>query len=120
MGASPIIKNPVNNSTIPLMKKTDTSPDARRVQIDIYRLMTPARKFELIAEAYEFGKSLAMAGIRLRYPDATEEQVREIWARQHLGDELYEQAYGSKENEQRRASNDDRKARRPTSTAGNL
>ena len=99
MTVSSMIEISVNNSTIPLMKNSDTSSDARRVQIDIYRRMTPARKFELIAEAYEFGKSLAMAGIRLRYPDATEEQVREIWARQHLGDELYEQAYGSKEDE---------------------
>jgi len=83
-----------------LMNNSDTSPDARRVVCELYRKMTPARKFELISQAYEFGRSLAMAGIRLRHPDATEEQVREIWARQHLGDELYDQAYGNRENEQ--------------------
>ncbi|HLB72498.1 MAG TPA: hypothetical protein VJJ98_00620 [Sedimentisphaerales bacterium] len=86
------------------MNKSDTSPDARRVQTDLYRRMNPARKFELICRAYEFGRDLAMAGIRLRHPDATDAEVRVIWARQHLGGELYEQAYGSKDNERRRTS----------------
>jgi len=82
------------------MNNSDTSPEARRVVCQLYRRMTPARKFELISQAYEFGRSLVIAGIRLRHPDATDAQVRIIWARQHLGDELYEQAYGSKDNEQ--------------------
>ncbi|MBL7153846.1 MAG: hypothetical protein ISS79_09020 [Phycisphaerae bacterium] len=81
------------------MTKSDTSPDARRVVCELYRKMTPARKFELISQAYEFGRSLAMAGIRLRHPEATDQQVRQLWARQHLGDELYEKAYGGKEDE---------------------
>jgi hypothetical protein len=81
------------------MNSSDTSPEARRVVCEIYRKMTPARKFELISQAYEFGKSLAMAGIRLRNPGATDAEVREMWARQHLGDELYERAYGGKEDE---------------------
>ncbi len=84
---------------MPLMTKSDTSPDARRVVCELYRKMTPARKFELISQAYEFGRSLAMAGIRLRHPEATDQQVRQLWARQHLGDELYEKAYGGKEDE---------------------
>jgi hypothetical protein len=83
------------------MKNSDTSPNARRVVCELYRRMTPARKFELISQAYEFGRSIAMAGIRLRNPEATDEQARRIWARQHLGRELFEQAYGSKDNEQR-------------------
>lgn len=99
LGASPIVKDPVNNSTIPLMKNTDTSPDARRVVCELYRRMTPARKFELISQAYEFGRSLAMAGIRLRHPNATDTEIRNIWARQHLGDELYEKVYRRRNNE---------------------
>jgi len=92
---------------MPFMKNSDTSPDARRVVCELYRRMTPARKFELICRAYEFGRDLAMAGIRLRNPEATDGQVRLAWVRQHLGPELYEQAYGSKDNEQRRASDGD-------------
>jgi len=89
------------------MKNSDTSPEARRVVCELYRRMTPARKFELISQAYDFGRSIAMAGIRLRNPEATDEQARSIWARQHLGRELYEQAYGSKDNELRRTSDSD-------------
>jgi hypothetical protein len=92
---------------MPFMKNRDTSPEARRVQIGLYRRMTPARKFELISQAYEFGRVLAMAGIRLRHPNATDGQVRRIWASQHLGRELYEQAYGSKGNERGRTSDSD-------------
>jgi len=95
------IETPSNNSRMPYMKNSDTSAEARRVVCELYRKMTPARKFELISQAYEFGRSLAMAGIRLRHPEATDEQVRQLWARQHLGSELYEQAYGSKNNGQR-------------------
>jgi hypothetical protein len=93
------LKYPLDTGRIPLMNKSDTSPEAMRILCELYRKMTPARKFELISQAYEFGKSLAMAGIRLRHPRASDAEVREMWARQHLGDELYEQAYEGKENE---------------------
>ena len=96
-----MVEIPLCNSTMSLMNNSDTSPDARRVVCELYRRMTPARKFELISQAYEFGRSLAMAGIRLRHPEATDAQVHHMWARQHLGAELYEQAYGSKNNGQR-------------------
>jgi hypothetical protein len=39
-----------------------------------------------------------MAGIRLRNPQAADQQVRLMWARQHLGREIYERAYASKGN----------------------
>ena len=76
--------------------KSDTSPEAQRVQDDIYRRMSPARKYQLIFQTYEMGRQLALAGLRMRYPDATEEEIWHLWARQHLGDELYEEVYGSR------------------------
>ncbi|OHB63407.1 MAG: hypothetical protein A2Y76_13960 [Planctomycetes bacterium RBG_13_60_9] len=78
----------------PNPKMTDTTPEAQRVQYDIYRRMSPARKFRLICDAYEMGKQLARAGLRMRHPDATEEELWRLWARQHLGPELFEQVYG--------------------------
>jgi hypothetical protein len=60
---------------------------------DIYRRMSPARKFQLIFDTYEMGRQLAMAGLRMRHPNASEEEIWHLWARQHLGDELYEQVY---------------------------
>ncbi|UCG49168.1 MAG: hypothetical protein JSU94_05165 [Phycisphaerales bacterium] len=78
------------------MNSRDTSAEARQVQVEIYRRMSPARKFELIRGAYEFGRALAMAGIRMRYPNATSGQVRQIWLKEHLGEQLYSRIYGDK------------------------
>jgi hypothetical protein len=76
--------------------KSDTSPEARRVLYDLYRRMSPARKFELICDTYEMGRQLALAGLRMRHPEASEEEIWHLWARQHLGDELYEEVYGKR------------------------
>ena len=78
------------------MSKTDTTDEARQVMYDLYRRMTPARKFRLICEAYRFGQSLAMAGIRLRHPNAAKKQIWCLWAKQHLGEKLYNKVYGNK------------------------
>ena len=78
----------------PQRGKSDTSPEAQRVLYDLYRRMSPARKFELICDTYEMGKQLAMAGLRMRHPNATEDELRRLWARQHLGPELFEEVYG--------------------------
>jgi hypothetical protein len=37
-----------------------------------------------------------MAGIRMRYPSASEKEVKQIWAKEHLGEELYYKVYGDK------------------------
>jgi hypothetical protein len=76
--------------------KSDTTPEARRAQYDIYRRMSPARKFQLIFRTYEMGKQLAMAGLRMRHPGATEEELWRLWAQQHLGPELFEKVYGTR------------------------
>jgi hypothetical protein len=78
----------------PKRGKSDTSPEARRVLYGLYRRMSPARKFELICDTYEMGKQLALAGLRMRHPEATEDELRRLWAQQHLGRELFEEVYG--------------------------
>lgn len=72
---------------------SDTSPEAEEVLCRLYRNMTPAQKAQRIFSAYRMGKMLSMAGIRMANPDATEDQVWHLWARRHLGDELYEKVY---------------------------
>jgi hypothetical protein len=74
--------------------KSDTAPEALAVQYAIYRQMSPARKFQLILDTYEMGKDLAMAGLRMRHPHATPEELRRLWTREHLGQELAEKVYG--------------------------
>ena len=75
--------------------KSDTSPEAQRVLYDLYRRMSPARKFELICDTYEMGRQLALAGLRMRHPEASKDQLWRLWARQHLGRELFEKVYGT-------------------------
>jgi hypothetical protein len=79
----------------PKWGKSDTSPEARRVQYDLYRRMSPARKFQLLCHTYEMGRQLALAGLRMRHPEATKEGLWRLWARQHLGQKLFEEVYGT-------------------------
>ena len=81
------------------MGKSDTSPQAERVLCEIYSRMSPADKFQRIFSAYRMGRDLNMAGIRLLNPTADEEHIWHIWARRHLGDELYKKVYESPSNE---------------------
>ncbi|MBN2593498.1 MAG: hypothetical protein JXA81_08330 [Sedimentisphaerales bacterium] len=52
--------------------------------------MTTAQKAQRVFSAYRMGKMLSMAAIRMNHLNAFEEQIWHIWARNHLGDELYE------------------------------
>jgi len=72
----------------------DTSSEARNAQYDIYRGMSEADKLRLVFETYRAGRQLAMTGIRMRHPGASDDEVRRLWARQHLGGELFDRAYG--------------------------
>ena len=80
------------------MNKTDTTPDAHNIQYDLYRRMSPAKKIELIFDAYRTGQLLAMASIRMLNPAATDKQVWYIWAKRHLGEDLYNKVYGGQKN----------------------
>jgi hypothetical protein len=77
------------------MNQTDTSPEAQQVLLDIYRRMPPAVKVRRIFDAYQTGKMLAMAGLRLLYPNATEKQIWFLWAKRHLGEKLFNEVYGA-------------------------
>jgi hypothetical protein len=74
--------------------KSDTSPEARRVLYDLYRRMPLGRRLELVFDMCDTGRLLAIAGLRMRHPDATQEELKRLWARQHLGQELFERVYG--------------------------
>jgi hypothetical protein len=77
------------------MNARDTSPEAEQVLVGIYRRMPPDVKFKRTFEACHLGKMLAMTGLRELYPQATSKQIWLLWARQHLGDRLFEEAYGA-------------------------
>ena len=45
------------------------------VQIEGFRRMTPAEKLKMVADLYEAGIQLRMAGLRLAHPDWPEERL---------------------------------------------
>jgi len=55
--------------------------------------MSPTDNIGLVFDAYHTGKMIAMAGISDQYPDVDEKQVWHIWAKRHLGEELYNKVY---------------------------
>ena len=57
--------------------------------------MSEAQKLRLVFETYRAGKRLAMTGLRMRHPETSAEEIRRLWANQHLGTELFDEAYGA-------------------------
>ncbi len=72
----------------------DTPPEVLRVQYEICRRVPTGRKLELAFSMYDTGRLLALAGLRMLHPDASEAQLQRLWALKHLGPELFEQVYG--------------------------
>ena len=72
----------------------DTSLEAWKVFLDIQRRMTPGEKIVRSLQHAEFRRSLMMAGLRRRHPDASERQIFLMYARQKLGGDLFEKVYG--------------------------
>ncbi len=54
---------------------------ARREYLRILRRMTPEQRLHKAFELSEFGKKLFLAGLRRRYPDASEEEIWAIYLR---------------------------------------
>lgn len=72
----------------------DTSADAERVLIEIARATPVWRKFEQIAETTETCRAFAMAGLRNRYPEATEEELHRRLAALVLDRQTVIRVYG--------------------------
>lgn len=54
----------------------DTHPDIERMLIEHYRTMTPAQKLAAARDLHQAALELAGAGVRLRHPDAPDDEVR--------------------------------------------
>jgi hypothetical protein len=72
----------------------DTDPAAERVQLAIYRAMTPVRKLQLVLEAIHLSRDLALAGLRARHPAAGPDDLRRRLYGLELGEELATKVYG--------------------------
>jgi hypothetical protein len=76
------------------MRPADTSPEAWSVLTALQRKMAPAEKMQLAFEWSEIIRQFAEAGLRERYPRASEREIFLRYARQSLGEELFRKVYG--------------------------
>jgi hypothetical protein len=72
----------------------DTSPEAERVLIELWRQASPARKMEMVLSANRTARALALAGSRERHPTDSKARLRRRLADLWLGPELAARAYG--------------------------
>jgi len=83
------------------MKQTrplDTSPEAERVQIEIFRKMTPERRLRVAAELRQLVRKSLAEGVRMRHPDYNEEQVHLAVTRLTLPEKLFLKVYPQAKN----------------------
>ncbi len=73
----------------------DTHPEMEALQIRLLREATPARKMEMLAQLNAAARIVALAGLRARYPDAPETEIRRRLADLLLGEELARKVYGA-------------------------
>jgi hypothetical protein len=66
----------------------DTSPDARRVQVELLRAAGPARRGQLAVSLSQTTRELALAALRRVHPDLSEQEIRLRFAEVHYGREL--------------------------------
>lgn len=72
----------------------DTRPEAETVLIDLLRQTSPWRKLAMVAQLNASVRVLAISGLRQRYPQADEAEIRRRLADLLLGPELARTVYG--------------------------
>lgn len=72
----------------------DTSERVDRALFDGLRLLTPVQRLQIAARASRVLHRLSVAGLRLRYPEATEEELCRRAGAMRLGRELTLRAFG--------------------------
>ena len=73
---------------------TDTRPEAERVQIELLRRAPAWRKLQMVDQLNQSARTLALCGLRQRYPRATSVELRRRLADLVLGAELAARVYG--------------------------
>ena len=72
----------------------DTDPEAERILIEAARVTPAWKKCEQIVSAIRMGRDLAMAGLRVRYPRASENELRYRLAALVLDRDIVVRVYG--------------------------
>jgi hypothetical protein len=69
----------------------DTSPDIDQMQIEIYRRMTPGRKWQLLGDMYRMARRLHAAGVRMDNPQASDDEILTAWFKSTLEPWLFDE-----------------------------
>ena len=73
---------------------SDTHPKMEALQIQFWRVASPTRKMHMLAQLNASARTLALMGLRTRYPQASEAELRRRLAGLLLGEELARKVYG--------------------------
>ncbi len=73
---------------------SDTSSEMETLQIELWRQASPTRKMHMLAQLNAATRTLALAGLRARYPQASEAELRRRLADLLLGKDLACKVYG--------------------------
>lgn len=73
---------------------SDTDPKMEALQIQLWREASPTKKMNMLAQLNASARMLALTGLRTRYPQATEAELRRKLADLLLGEELARKVYG--------------------------
>lgn len=73
---------------------SDTHPKMESLQIHLLRDAPAWRKLEMLAQLNAAAQLLALSGLRQRYPEASEVQLRRRLASLLLGEEKASEVYG--------------------------
>ena len=71
----------------------DTTPEAFRAQVEIWRRLSPTRRLEMACRMTDSLRELVKAGVRNRHPEYDERLVKLAMIRLFLGDELFHKVY---------------------------
>ena len=74
---------------------SDTSSDIESLILDLQRKMPAWKKIELVRSLNDMTLKLSSAGLRKRYPQASDAELKRRMADIILGPELAERVYGS-------------------------
>lgn len=79
---------------MPAYAISDTHPKIEHIQLELMRQAPVWKKLNMVGQMYQTTKLLSLSGLRQRYPEASDAQLRRRLADLLLGPELAAKAYG--------------------------
>lgn len=73
---------------------SDTHPQMEALQIQMWRQASPTQKMNMVAQLNSSARLLALTGLRARYPQADDAELRRKLAALILGEDLSRKVYG--------------------------